>query len=187
MFRPTHFALGLLSLGLAAFLAWGAVGLAIDHHRTGDFEHWVEQPAVLESLELRPSIGGDSKDYVVDCRYAYEVDGRSYRGTTFGLDRPGFAVAEHGKTYVERELGLVGQVRWRREPRAGGTAWILEPGGLAVTIGRSPRDPSKTTLTGAPPDSASANWAAVTVLGVLALLFVPIGIGLVRPDRRAAG
>ncbi len=184
MFRPGHFAMGMFSLGLAAFLAWGAFRVAVDHLRSGDFDQWIDQPGILESLALRTTTGGDSKDFYVECRYRYEVDGRNYLGTTFDHSRPGFASAEHAKAYVGRELDLVGKIVWRREDRQDGVVWVLEPVGLAVTVSRSPRDPSKATLTATPPESSAVTWGAVAVLALLALIFAPIGVALILPDRR---
>jgi len=179
-----HFMMGLSSLALALFLAWGAIGLAIDHRRSGDFDQWVDQPGVLESLVLRPTVGGDSRDLYVDCHYAYEVDGRTYRGTTFDFQRPGFAMADHARAHVERELDLKGKVAWKRVQRDGIDEWVLQPAGLAITVSRSPHAPEKSTLTATPPESPATTWAAIGVLSVLAVIFLPIGIGLLLPDRR---
>lgn len=176
--------MGVFSLALAAFLAWGAYGLTVEHRRAGDFDRWIDQPGILESLVLRQPAGGESKDFLVDCQYAYEVDGRPFRGTTFDFGRPGFASVEHAKAYVERELELAGKVSWRRVDRATGVAWMLEPAGLAVTVSRSPHDPAMSTLTATAPDASAAPWVAVGILALLAVIFTPIGIALMLPDRR---
>ena len=159
----------LVFAAMAAVFGYGAYSTWAESRRLQDFELWLRAPGILESLQIEPTLYRFQWQYVVASQYSYVVDGTTFTGNLFDLDKPVFKTADQAKTFAESSLGIAHPAPWRAVRRGTLDGWAFQTGKQAVSVRHSPRDPSVSTLTSTPPMAEFLDWVVIVVLSLLAL------------------
>ncbi|MCK0154502.1 DUF3592 domain-containing protein [Alcanivorax sp. S6407] len=92
--------IALAFIGIPLLAAWYLIGLPIQQWRLT--QHWVEVPAIIETVKLQEHHSSGSITYESNARYRYQFDGQEYVGDRVSLYGP-----EDGTSYhrvIVREL-----------------------------------------------------------------------------------
>lgn len=172
MRQPGWWIGALVSLAVAGLLATGALHIARQNAVLADFEAWPRVQGTLTSIEIRDSTYRLWPVYVLVPAYEYAVNGRTHAGERYEFATNHYRDRDALRRDVERELFDGRAMPWRREARAGGDVLVLAVTGAAVTVSHSPSRPEVSVLLRRPPPGLWLDWIVVSVLVLLALVFV---------------